>query len=307
MGNNEKNLEYFKGLEYDIVLRRNKDKFTLYIQELTLLEEDENLEKGYDKLALKKVKYFQNMIENGYQDHIVEPEGEDIRKTPQWNLIPFLIKTIVIFSIIVILLTRYHIKANTFKYFNRASKSVAQASKDISQTLNNIDEPAVKVIEALDSYRIVKEREALLSSKNKLLTPVSFYAENNYDNYPVKNAFDSDASTFWHSSKNETYLVVRFKLPSKLEAFSITSRNDIPGLQSPDSIIIESSNDNKNWEHYDQISQIMCETGKTKNVFLESNGKYYIYYKFNFKKFEDAGFISMAEMKLYGNYVKNQK
>ena len=45
----------------------------------------------------------------------------------------------------------------------------------------------------------------------------------------------------------------------------------------------------------------------SKLVFLESNDKDYMYYKFNFIKFEDAGFISMAEMRLYGNYTKNLK
>jgi hypothetical protein len=306
MDNKEKNIEYYEGLVYDIVLRKNQGNFTLFIQELTLLVEDENLEKGHKELALKKEKYFLSMIKNGYQDCIVEPEGEDTRKTFRWNLIPFLIKTIVIFTIIIILLTTYNIKSNTFKYVKRASKSVVQVSKDISQTLNNIDEQAAKVIKTLDSHQIAKEREKLVSP-DKLLVPVSFHTDNNLANYPVKHVFDSEVSTFWHSAKNEADLVVRFKLPSKLVAFSITSRNDIPGLQSPDRIIIECSNDNNNWKHYDQSPQIICEQGETKLVFLESNDKDYMYYKFNFIKFEDAGFISMAEMRLYGNYTKNLK
>ena len=56
MDNKEKNIEYYEGLVYDIVLRKNQGNFTLFIQELTLLVEDENLEKGHKELALKKEK-----------------------------------------------------------------------------------------------------------------------------------------------------------------------------------------------------------------------------------------------------------
>ena len=59
MGNLEKDLEYFKGLKYTTIVRRNKGKFMLYIPELSLFEEDENIDKAYEKLVSEKEKYFQ--------------------------------------------------------------------------------------------------------------------------------------------------------------------------------------------------------------------------------------------------------
>ena len=47
MDKNEKTLEYFRNLKYDVVIRKKKDKYILYIQELGLLGEDKNLKKAY--------------------------------------------------------------------------------------------------------------------------------------------------------------------------------------------------------------------------------------------------------------------
>jgi hypothetical protein len=303
MDNHEKNLEYFKSLKYDILVRKNKDIFVLYTNELSLLVEDENIEKAYEKLESEKEKYFQKMIENGYQDHIAEPEGRKIKKTPFWDLAPFFVKLIVILSIIVIFLEIYNIRSNTFKYFKRASKDIAQASKDISQALN-IQQTAVKVVDALDNYQINKEMRKLLLSKYRLLTPVDFYASNSLDDHPVKLAFDSNPGTFWHSMRHLAYLDVTLERPSKLEALSITSRPDILGAQGPDEFTIEGSNDNKNWEHIDEVSQLVWRQGETKSRIIGGNNKAYVYYRFNFiKKEKTRDAISIVEMELYGNKV----
>lgn len=69
----EKNLDYFNNIKYDVVIKKRGNKFFLYLPELSLVEEDENLDKAYEKLESEKVKYFQDMIKMEAQDEIIEP------------------------------------------------------------------------------------------------------------------------------------------------------------------------------------------------------------------------------------------
>ena len=63
MSNNKENkdLGYFKNLQYDIVIKKRKNRFVLFIPELAIVEEDENLEKAYEKLESEKEKYFSRL------------------------------------------------------------------------------------------------------------------------------------------------------------------------------------------------------------------------------------------------------
>ena len=100
-----KDLEYFRELQYDVVVKKRKDRFIVFIPELAILCEDENLEKAYEKLEYEKEKYFQEMIANEYQDHIREPEGGKITKTSVANisnLAEYLIKLGITVVIVVI-------------------------------------------------------------------------------------------------------------------------------------------------------------------------------------------------------------
>jgi len=324
MGNNEKNFEYFTNLKYYIVVRKVKDKFVLYIHELSLLVEDESLERAYEKLESEKGRYFQKMIEMEAQNNITEPAcfggGEKTIKLInqlQNSLVPFSIKlivTIITTIIIAFFVVNMDSISSTIKSIRSASSNIANT--DFSKTLD-VDQTIVKAIEALDKYEIAKKERERLSeiakeerkqlSKYKLLTPVDVYASNNLADYPAKLAFDSKLGTFWHSSENEAYLVVSFNLPTKLYALSITSRADLPGLQGPEHILIEGSNDNKNWEHIYEASQLVWGQGETKRIFLGSNNRDYIYYKFNFARMKKDDFLSIVKMKLYSNSVVDVK
>jgi hypothetical protein len=68
-----KNAENLKNLQYDIILKKRDRKFILFIRELGILEEDESLEKVYQKIEVEKNKYIQKMLEFGLQDEIIEP------------------------------------------------------------------------------------------------------------------------------------------------------------------------------------------------------------------------------------------
>ena len=100
---NQKDLEYFKKLQYEVVVKRRKGGFIVFIPELSIIEKDESLEKAYEKLELKKEKYFQEMIENGYQDHIKEPEGRKIGKTRISDLTNYLLKLAITVVVIIFL------------------------------------------------------------------------------------------------------------------------------------------------------------------------------------------------------------
>ena len=100
---NNKDLEYYKKLQYEVITKKRKNRFEVIIPELAIIEEDESLEKAYEKLESEKEKYFQEMIENDYQDYIKEPEGEKIKKEYIPGLTNYL-KKLTITLIIVIFL-----------------------------------------------------------------------------------------------------------------------------------------------------------------------------------------------------------
>lgn len=295
--NNEKDLEYFKSLKYDIVIRKKKEGFLLSIHELSLLEEDNDIEKAYEKLEYEKDKYFQKMIENGYQEHIGEPKGKKIKKDSPWNLAPFFVKLFAIILVVVVVLATKNSISRSLKYFDNGAKAVAQVSEDISHILN-IEDTVVQVTDIFDNIQLAKRKKNLLL-KYRPLSPVDLYASNNLDNYPIEFAFDSVPNTFWQSSTNTAHLITKFEFPSRLKGLSITSRPDIPGLQGPKKCFIEGSNDNKNWEYIDNISQLEWKKGETKIVLIENNVKDYVYYKFSFTIQEKDNYISIAEMSLY--------
>ena len=101
-----KDLEYFRKLQYEVLVKKVKRRFIVFIRELAMVEEDESLDKAYEKLESQKEKYFQEMIENEYQDYIKGPKGRKIVKTSIFNisdLTNYLIKLTITAVIIAIL------------------------------------------------------------------------------------------------------------------------------------------------------------------------------------------------------------
>ncbi len=294
MNNNEKDLEYFKNLKYDIVIRKKKEGFLLSIHELSLLEEDTDIEKAYEKLEYAKDIYLNKMIENGYQEHIGEPKDKKMKIVSTWNLAPFFIKLFAVVLVIAIVLATKNTLSRSLKYFDTGAKAVTKASQDFSRTLNP-NNTVVKVTDILDAI----QSDKIQFSKCIPLSPVDWQASNNLENYPIEFAFDSKPDTFWHSSTNTAYLIAKFELPSRLKAFRITSRPDIPGLQGPNECFIEGSNDNKNWEYVDNQSRLKWKRGETKTILIKNISKDYMYYKFSLKIQETSSHLSIVEITLY--------
>lgn len=308
MGSHEKDLKYFKNLQYNTVVRKNKDKFLLYIPELSLLEENKNIDKAYEKLVAEKEIYFQKMIEVGIKDEIVEPALFG-RKRLETGLIPFFIKLFSAAVVVVILLATIDDISSTFKYIKRASKSITRGS-NISRTAVgtqkdlSIEQTVFRTLQATDIYNAGKSAREKLSKEYEIITPSGLYESDHFSVHPIELAFDSHPGTFWHATGNEAYLTIKCEHSSKLRAFRITAREDIPGVQNPDKTVIEGSNDNNNWEHVSDISQIVCGKGGSKVIYLENN-KDYTYYKFSFSKWLPTSHIAIAEFSLYSKKVED--
>ena len=58
----KKDLDYYMSLQYEVILKKRKRGFALYIPELAIVEEDENLQKAYEKLKSEKNNYFKNYV-----------------------------------------------------------------------------------------------------------------------------------------------------------------------------------------------------------------------------------------------------
>ena len=304
MGKQEKDLEYYKRLRYNTIVRKSKGKFLLYIPELSLLEDNESIDKAYKKLDAEKEKYFKKMIEMEAKDEIVEPAliGRG-RKRFETGLIPFFLKLLSVAAVVVVLLATIDDLSSTFKYIKRASKkfskseSMRQSSKGSLQNLN-IDQIVFQALSAKARYDATKIEKEMLSKEYELITPVGVYESDHFGPHNVELAFDSTDGTFWHAMGSKASITVECDSPGKLQAFRITSRHDIPGMQSPDKTIIEGSDDNNNWERIEEVPQISCGKGESRTIFIQNN-KDYKYYKFNFSKWLDNSHVSVAEMTLY--------
>lgn len=135
--NKEKDLEYFKDLKYDVVMKKRGNLFVLFVPELACIEEDENLEKAYEKLEMGKESYFREMIESGYQDYIREPEGAKRKKrfvdTFATNVLSFFVK-----FLIVLLVGGIFIQVASYKY--QGESNIFKKIKQISRIINHLDE-----------------------------------------------------------------------------------------------------------------------------------------------------------------------
>ncbi|MBT6047765.1 MAG: discoidin domain-containing protein [Candidatus Scalindua sp.] len=314
MDNNEKNLEYFNNLKYHVLVKKHKNKYTLYIPELSLFEESNVFEAAYKKLETKKEKYFLQMIEMEAQDEITEPSYLNIKNFKRLlrGLIPFFIKLFVTMAVVIALLALIDDVSSTFKYIKRASKkfskgiesrqTVGSSSQDINVGSSfqdiNIEQWVFRVMGAKERYANKRKLLDELKRDCAIITPASVYDDAHLADYKPELAFDHTDGSFWHSTSNTAYLAIDCKNPSRLQAFKITSRHDIPGMQSPDKIVIEGSNDNNKWEHIYDVPEIETGQGETRVIYIENNEDYR-YYKFNLSKWEETSYISVAELAIY--------
>ncbi|MCP4369898.1 MAG: discoidin domain-containing protein [Deltaproteobacteria bacterium] len=298
MDNDKKDLKYFKSLKYDIYIRKYDDKFALHCADLSLIVEDTNIDNAYEKLESEKEKYFQKMIANGYQNHIIIPKGKNVRKKLSPDLYNFFIKLFVCAAIVYATLATKNTVSRTIKHITNASKDITQISEDMSQVLHSKEKALAEILYTMDKYQVEKEaRKQLLNYE--LVIPEESYASNTLNDYRVKLLFDYDKNTFWHSSDQMANLIFRLDQPSQLKAFSISMRSDVNGKQGPDTLSIEGSNNIPNWEKIAKFQHIEWGSGETKIILLENNSSKYVYYQFHAVNEKGDNLLSIAELELY--------
>lgn len=82
-------------LPYEIILKKNEDKFILFINELSCVVEDSNLLVAYEKLEIKKHEILTDMISLGLEDEIKRPASFSLNAVANNPLPIFLAKAIV--------------------------------------------------------------------------------------------------------------------------------------------------------------------------------------------------------------------
>ena len=127
----QKDLEYFKKLQYEVGVKRRKGEFIVFIPELSIIEKDGSLEKAYGKLEFEKEKYFQEMIESDNQEYIKEPKsgkGNKIEKQFITNLVPFFVKTLTILLIMLFI---------SVVAYNKMGESIDSKTRSLASDLEN--------------------------------------------------------------------------------------------------------------------------------------------------------------------------
>jgi len=97
--NKQKDLTYYKKLNYDIILKKINDDYYLFIPELSLIVEEKSLSEAYEKLEKEKEKFFKKIIELNAIDTVREPAPVMFRKKLFTDLAMFFTKTLIIISI----------------------------------------------------------------------------------------------------------------------------------------------------------------------------------------------------------------
>ena len=97
----DKDLSYFMNLKYYVILRYQNGLYYLFIPELSIIIEDENLGNAYDKLEEEKKQYFSKMINSNSTDAINEPNLTAIKNRFLSELPLFCAKVFVVILICI--------------------------------------------------------------------------------------------------------------------------------------------------------------------------------------------------------------
>ena len=146
----EKDVVYYKNMEYEVVLRKKKGNFVLVVPELCIVEEDKDLGKAYEKLESKKEQYFIEMIEDGFEEYIRKPEraiiSRQFRDKFRHDLALFGIKFLLVLIICFIGISIVENKVTdkfltlTNKIFEKAPREIALKSLAVGDRLKNMPE-----------------------------------------------------------------------------------------------------------------------------------------------------------------------
>lgn len=92
----QKSLDYFMKLNYSPILKKIGNRYYLFIPELSLITEEDDLKVAYEKLEEEKARYFKRAIDLGIQDTVKEPISVAATKRVISGLFAFFMKTLIV-------------------------------------------------------------------------------------------------------------------------------------------------------------------------------------------------------------------
>ncbi len=103
----EKDLDYFVGLNYAVLMKKTSDGYCAFIPELSLFAEGESTSDAYEKLERDKLEYFKRALMVDAGSTVREPLATTVRRRFVDDLLLFGAKALVvgvIFGIIMLIL-----------------------------------------------------------------------------------------------------------------------------------------------------------------------------------------------------------
>jgi hypothetical protein len=132
------------------------------------------------------------------------------------------------------------------------------------------------------------------------LTPTSYCArgENNASE-GVAMLFDGNVNTKWLDYSATTWVKVTFATPTVLDAYSLTSANDVP-YRDPASWTLSGSNDGVTWTVIEtRFGQSWASRYLTRDFVLSTRSAAYTQFRFDFVPSVGSA-LQLAELELYG-------
>jgi predicted RNase H-like HicB family nuclease len=96
---NSKDVNYYKKLNYNVILKKIDSNYYLFIPELSLIVQGKSLDEAYGRLEIEKENCFKKAADMDVLNTIKEPEPVMFRKKLFVDLAMFFTKTLIIISI----------------------------------------------------------------------------------------------------------------------------------------------------------------------------------------------------------------
>lgn len=139
------------------------------------------------------------------------------------------------------------------------------------------------------------------------LTPSSYSARGaNSTAEGVAMLFDGSIATKWVDNNAATWVSLTFAAPTVLDAYSLTSANDVP-TRDPVSWTLSGSNDGVTWNVIEtRTGQSWATRQLTRDFVLSTTSAAYTQFRFNFNA-TSGSITQLAELELYGSTVVSTK
>lgn len=125
---NKKDINYYKKLNYNVILKKMDSDYYLFIPELSLIVEGKSLDEVYERLETEKESYFKKAADMDALDIIKDPAPVVFRKKLFIDLAMFFTKALIIISICSAAFIGSLPFVNTF-VTGRISRASANAAK----------------------------------------------------------------------------------------------------------------------------------------------------------------------------------